>query len=330
MKTGKLWQGLGLGIDTQDINKALKDTHLDFEVKFSDIKTNKKLEVKDFKANEMVLDHIHSHIGRMTYRIDTGQELGIVGNGYELLQNSEVFDFVHEIINCTDKEGEKINKNAKIEKTGIFFHGAQSWMTIDLGDPIKIGPHSLKRYILMTWSFNGTWAFSARFVCVNTVSNTILSAPIKKIKDEVRIRHTRNVKNRVQEAAKILIAAEKYFTEAEECFEILALTSIEDHKIKSFLNELFPETGSKRGDVIAKNRKNDIWGIIQTGQGMKEVSNSLWAIYNGVSQYETFHKKTRKVKLKTDEEARLHSVFFGQKSNDLTRETFKRLMEITE
>ncbi len=138
----------------------------------------------------------------ITWRTDTNRELGVVEHGYHVVQNQEAFEIFDPLLD----EGV-----ASIETAGVLREGADAWMllSLDLG---KFGPMTrdvfaseIKPYLLVANNFNGRRGIlcactDIRVVCANTLGG----AERAGLKDQVIVRHTKESRARLVEAAKQL------------------------------------------------------------------------------------------------------------------------------
>jgi phage/plasmid-like protein (TIGR03299 family) len=183
----KPWHGLGQIVsDYPNSKDALIFAGLDYKVEKRRLfaETNKfsiweeenrvqKIEVPNFLA---------------TIRTDTQQVLGIVGNDYEVIQNTDAFNFFDIIV-----DGEGI----QYETAGALGHGERIFITAKLPGYIKVGSDDLiEKYLFLTTSHDGFGSITAAFTPIRIVCQNTLNAALGNCSNCIKIRHTQNAKEK--------------------------------------------------------------------------------------------------------------------------------------
>lgn len=130
-----------------------------------------------------------------------------------------------------------------------------------------------------------------------------------------RVRHTANVKDRVNEALKIMGIIENNVQAKKEAFETMKKTKFSETRFFDYIRNLFfskeEMTNVKAGktDAISTRKQNiikDVVAFTNDGVGQKEAveGSAFWA-YNGVIGYYS-NQKTYK-----DSENRMTSLLWG-------------------
>lgn len=100
------------------------------------------------------------------YRDDTGAPLGVVSDGYNIVQPGAVLEFYRDL--CE-------SRGFALETAGALKGGAIYWALARVGDPAQIAGDRHQPYLLLSSSADGSRATDARFtavrvVCANTMA----------------------------------------------------------------------------------------------------------------------------------------------------------------
>lgn len=206
--------------------------------------------------------------------------LGVVGNRYQVLQNSEAFAFCN---NLVDEGG------AVFEAAGSLHGGRKVFMTMRLPQEMLIGGHDLiNHYLLVTSTHDGTEPLIAaisgvRFQCTNAITATIRNA-----RSQFRIRHSASADGRIQEAREALKLSWKYEEEFETVANLLLDTKMSDSEFVAFMDKMFQvkniEDPSKKSVTTNENLKRDLMGL-WNAETQASIANTRWAAYNAVVEY---------------------------------------------
>ena len=110
---------------------------------------------------------MHTFTGKMVlYRDDTNAPLGVVSDGYKIVQPAEVLEFFRNL--C------ELNK-LTMETAGALKGGAIYWALAKTGHELNIAGDSTKGYVLLSTSADGSRATDARFTSVRVVCNNTLT-----------------------------------------------------------------------------------------------------------------------------------------------------------
>lgn len=189
----KAWHGLGQIVEAYPTSaEALKFAGLDYSVE------KRKLFTYDNK-NHLVNEELEIKIPEIevpdfyaTIRTDTETALGVVGKDYEVVQNIDAFSFFDAIVG-----GDGI----LYETAGALGKGERIFITAKLPDYIKVGKDDLiEQYLFLTTSHDGSGSITAAFTPVRIVCNNTLNAALRKQSNAIKIRHTANAKERLEES----------------------------------------------------------------------------------------------------------------------------------
>ncbi|MCW3089529.1 MAG: alpha/beta hydrolase [Ferruginibacter sp.] len=177
------WHKLGQVIaDYPTSKEALKFAGLDFEV-------IKRPNIHRLDNG----DELISNNSFFTCRSDNNAILGDrLGADYEVVQNTEAFAFFDAIVG-----GDGI----QYETAGALGKGEKIFITAKLPGYIKVGKDDLvEKYLFLTTSHDGYGSITAAFTPIRIVCANTLSAAMQRHSNSIKIRHTANAKDRLEQA----------------------------------------------------------------------------------------------------------------------------------
>lgn len=238
--------------------------------------------------------------------------LGIVGNRYTPIQNTELFEFMDVLAG----EG-----GAKIDTAGSLKGGRMVWALAMLPNAMKIGSDRVNRYLLVSTSHDGSSSMEAivtpvRVVCWNTLSAAIGASPTagrRAPRQRITIRHTANARDRIAHAKRVLGDASESFERCREVFSSWATKKVSQRYVSAFLRAMFPDPAGSASSARAASTRNDVMELYryrQIGADMPELRGTAWGLFNGLTQYIDRERSTRAGNRSTGE-ARLESTWYG-------------------
>lgn len=234
-------------------------------------------------------------------RTSDGSVLGVVKNSYHIIQNSECFDFMDDVIG---------SGQAVYETAGSLREGKVIFMTVKLPDNAKVGDDQIEKYILLTSSHDGSLSLQVRWTPVRVVCmNTLGMALAGHTDSMMKIRHTRNYGNKVEQAREVLKLTDHYYHVMEEEFNRLLDEQFNIGQMQTFAEQLLPADGE--ASTKTKNNRAKIVELFSLGRGNKAVANTKWAAFNAVTEYVDHFATTRKRGDTSDSEARMNSAILG-------------------
>jgi len=287
------WHGLGIKLNEPATAKqAIVAADLDYKVE----KAPLSWMVGDHKA--WIEDH------KAVVRMDTKQALGVVGDGYKLIQNVEAFSFFDTIVG----EGKAIYHTA-----GALGRGERIWVLAKLPKDLVIAREDVvEKYMILTNSHDGTSALKCYFSPVRVVCQNTLSMSLKDAKDGISIRHSGDIMSKVKEARRVLGISIKYYETFEEIAQFMAKKQLSKADVETYFDKVLGiDKAREKESAVLENRKDDLLGLFEHGKGNDRpgVRGSLWAGYNAVTEF-VDHYKTIKGQ-GDDPTNRLKSIWFG-------------------
>ena len=306
----KAWHGLGQIVQQAPTSgEAIGLAGLDYQVIKTPVKTAPfDLRIEDIGSRVTVQEMVvPNHFA--TVRTDSMQPLGIVGKDYHIVQNKEAFSFFDSVA---------MQHQVSYETAGALGRGERIFITAKLPGHIRVGTDDLiEKYIFLTNSHDGSGSITAAFTPVRIVCQNTLNAAMGNLNGAVRIRHTANAKERLQQAHKIMGLAEKITTEKEALFNHWSKVRITDKQLKRLIEMAMASSRETMGnvldgkiDLLSSQYLNSVEDVYEyalgdPSQNMVTTAGTVFGAYNAVTGY--FQNKRKY----DDDEAKVKSVLFG-------------------
>lgn len=314
-KKGLPWHG-PFAIDVSDCTTAQQVMHkakLDFMVDKCELVARMPITLhKDNKINPEDGDFIHdANIYRncpnayATYRTDLNIPLGYVKSQYEVVQNTEVFNFFDEAIGV-DK--------AVWETAGCYGYGHRLFISAKLPVETDVNGDAINNYLVFSTSHDGSISIDIMFTAVRMFCFNCLNHAKRSADSHIRLRHTSSARERLSRGAEVLRIACEYAQDAQTLYNALymakmsesdvidyitrlGLTDEEYYKVTTFearrpLDNIYNILNLDRRTMeecnISTRKANvlrDMFAYYKNGIGQKEIEGTAWGAYNAVTGY---------------------------------------------
>ena len=179
------WHGLGAEILPQDSLDDIRiKAGLDYDVVKTPVQFQRRVQGID-PGNNAPTDYTTYETSKdkcVLYRSDTGNDLSVVSNKYQVVQPSQVIDFYRDL---TEKHG------FQVEVVGALRGGRKVWALANTANVVVLpGDDRVKGYLLLATSYDGSMATQARFTTVRVVCNNTLSLANSEGRPEVSVPHS--------------------------------------------------------------------------------------------------------------------------------------------
>jgi len=317
----KAWHGLGQIVqDYPTSSEAIKFAGLDYKVE------KRKLFTYDNENNtgnpdtEIIIPEIEVPNFYATMRTDTEEVLGVVGKDYEVVQNADAFSFFDAIVG-----GDGI----LYETAGALGKGERIFITAKLPGYIKVGSDDvIEKYLFLSTSHDGFGSITAAFTPIRIVCNNTLNAALRNCSNSIKIRHTQNAKEHLEEAHKVMGISNRLSNELESIFNKWSKVRITDEKLKQLIQlAMVPNkevlTNIKSGNLdelstAFKNVCDNIYEYTQSApsQQTETTNGTVFGAYNAITGY------FQNVRIYKNDEAKLKSLLFGGTGQLRTQKAF--------
>lgn len=256
------WHGLGQPIPEAPTSRdALIYAGLDWKVESREIKDSVSgLVIPGFKANVRVTDD---------------SVLGIVKDRYQIVQNTDAFEFTDSLI----------GEGAKYETAGSLCDGKVVWMLAKL-DPVNILGDEVVPYMCFTNSHDTSSAIRCCLTPVRVVCNNTLNLALSTASRMWSTKHVGDISAKLEEARACLHLANRYSVALSETADHLANIAVNDEKLNNIIELVFPiapEASDRQVNSIKAAR--DDFMLAYNADDIKRFQGTAWGVVNAATDY---------------------------------------------
>lgn len=264
------WHGLGTKVDEAPTSAdALRLAGLDWTVEQKNIQLCGGAKIQNYKAN---------------VRSSDGQVLGIVGDRYKVIQNSEAFSFTDDII----------GGDVRYETAGSLNGGKKIWLLAKLPET-EIAGDKTEPYMCFSNTHDGSGAIRVCMTPVRVVCSNTLNLALDTAKRAWSVRHTGDLQSKMHEARVCLQMANAYMGELAKEADRLANTTVTRAQLDQILEELFPvdESSSQREKENVKKLKDEFM-VCYFAPDILKFRGTAWGAVNAMSDMISHNAPRRK------------------------------------
>jgi phage/plasmid-like protein (TIGR03299 family) len=305
----KAWHGLGQIVqDYPTSAAAIQHAGLDYTVEKRQLFTYDNDNVLQHVEGSLQIPEIAVPNYYATLRTDTQDVLGVVGKDYEIVQNKDAFTFFDAIV----------DEGIMYETAGALGKGERIFITAKLPGYIKVGNDDLiEKYLFLTTSHDGFGSITAAFTPIRIVCNNTLNAALRNCSNSIKIRHTVNAKERLEQAYKVMGIANKLSEDLEGIFDRWAKVIITDKSLKRLIQlamvpnkEVLHNLQQGKQDELSTTFKNMCdsvyeYALSSTTQNTATTKETVFGAYNAVTGY------FQNIRSYKNNDAKLKSLLFG-------------------
>lgn len=163
-------------------------------------------------------------------RSKDNKPLGIVGDRYQIVQNTEAFSFTDELL----------GHGVRYETAGSLKGGKIIWLLARMPEKYIILGDEIESYVVFTNTHDGSGAVRVAATNIRVVCNNTLNAAMRSAKRTWSARHTGSVMSKMYEAQRTLELAEEYMEATKETFEDLYKVKMNEVKVRNIINNIIP------------------------------------------------------------------------------------------
>ena len=315
----KAWHCLGQILDQYPTSaEALKYAGLDYKVEKRRLFTydnDNQFGNADLLIPKLEVPHFYA-----TVRTDTEAILGVVGKDYQIVQNVDAFSFFDAIVG---------DAGIQYETAGALGKGERIFITAKLPNYIQVGKSDLiEQYLFLTTSHDGLGSITAAFTPVRIVCCNTLNAALKNNSHSIKIRHTHNAKERLEQAHKVMGITNLLAGQLDALFNKWAKVQITDGEVKKLIQlamapnkEVLQNIQMGKEDALSTCFKNICdhafaYAMTNPTQQGETTKGTLFGAYNAVTGY---FQNVRRYK---SEEAKLKSQLLGGTAQSKVQKAF--------
>lgn len=266
------WHGMGIRVeDSPTSEDAIRLAGLDWKVEQKEMFLADGTKIPDAFANVRDKDN---------------RVLGVVGNRYSIVQNSEAFSFTDSLI----------GEGCQYETAGSLRDGKQIWLLAHLPEAIQIAGDDVMPYLCFTNTHDGTGSVKVFTTGIRVVCNNTLNQALSNAKRTWSVRHTGSIETKLAVATETLNLANNYMAELKKECEELALKPVDKDKVIEFIKFVVPEEEdmSQRQKTNIRDIRNDIWYRYTYAPDLRDRGQNCLRFLNAVSDTVSHKEPTRR------------------------------------
>ena len=288
------WHGLGT-VFTEDLSpmEMLKEANMtDWNIRAIPLETmlppgvssdlNKVVIVRDnpFYSAELAED---AETNGYEYDQTPYNALGVTGKDYFINQNEDLADF-----------GSYLLSGGRGETAGSIDNGKTVFMTLALETETIIDAEGandkVNQYLMISTSHNGTSALVAGVTPVRVVCQNTLNIALRGMENQVKIRHTKSMQERMDAAKATLKLATNYIAHFEEMAVDLYEQSVTDKQFFDIIKAVYPEPDTTKAATTRWQAKVDTLMQIWEGPTEKTIKNTGWGALNALTEDQQWNR----------------------------------------
>ncbi|WP_339012820.1 DUF932 domain-containing protein [Aeromonas popoffii] len=285
------WHGLGNILPPQQsLDIWLNAAGMDWTIEQSDVMFN--------VASDAL--HIRPYSGsKVLYRSDTLAPLSVVSKRYHVVQPHEVLHFYQDLVQAGGFE---------LETAGVLKGGKKLWALARAGQNMKLnGGDTVKYYLLLATSCDGTLCTTAQFTSLRVVCNNTLQMALNDNADAIKAPHSTQFNpEQVKEALGLGLANWDLF---QRNINALSQRSVSPAEAMMFFSDLINDPSDDDGNIVLSRPTKKLQELYQgagMGSDLASAKNTAWGLVNAVTEYADHHRRAR------SQDHRLDSAWFGQ------------------
>jgi phage/plasmid-like protein (TIGR03299 family) len=268
-----------------NIQEALVNAGLDGEVKVSENAVSSPIITDSGVTNLVIPDKF------ITYRTipATGElkPLGVVGNRYVPIQDSEAFDFLNLVV---DEVG------ATVEGVGTMAGGKRTVMYIKMPNGIKVGGYDqVDLNLLAHNSHDGSTAFTVAVTPMRLFCTNQVRMALKTSKSKISLKHTFGAKAKVAQARETLGLVFEYQTAFEAEVERLIAQEFDTSQFEKLVETILPldKANASKAQITKTQEAHATLNGLWYADTQATIFGTKWAAYNAVAEYADWFKPVR-------------------------------------
>ena len=266
------WHGQGVKVeDAPTSEDAIRLAGLDWSVNQEKIYLNDGTEIKGNYAN---------------VRSSDGKPLGIVGERYKIVQNTDAFAFTDALL----------GEGVKYETAGSLKDGKVIWLLARMPESVDILGDKIDPYMVFTNTHDGSGAVRVCMTPIRVVCNNTLNAAMRGAKRVWSARHTGSITNKLDDAMETLQFANQYIEATKQTFEELHKVKLNEFSLFRTVDTLIPitENMTERQKTNQKIIREDILMRYKNAPDLKVLDHTgarlVQAVADTTSHMEPFRQ----------------------------------------
>lgn len=299
------WHGLGVVLDGYPTREEAQNLAHPWEPVTMPLFTEEP--IMDPQAGPMTdFQEVPGHLA--VQRSDTGSVIGVVSDTYQTVSNDEMWDIAEAL------EGES-SGDVMFETAGSLNGGSQVWILIRMKRPLTVkGDEETATipYFTLQNAHDGSASFRGmatvtRVVCQNTAQLADIEAT--KRGTSFTFRHTRNVRDRIDEARQVLTGWHESVDTYRMLSEHLVTERLMPSQVLDFVERFIPAPAPGTATDRVMNNVHEAraqWQGIYHGEANEGIRGTRWGLVQASVEYLNHARRAH------SEETRFRRAFLTQ------------------
>lgn len=238
---------------------------------------------------------------KVLYRSDTKAPLSVVGGRYQIVQPREVLEFYRDLTEVSGFE---------LETAGVLKAGRKFWALARTGKETALkGNDTVKGYILLATSCDGTLATTATPTTVRVVCNNTLSVALNGATSAVKVPHSTTFN--AQAVKKQLGIAVSGWDSFMYRMKTLAERKVKTHESMNYFLKVLCQADAHVDQAQLTNERalkkvQELYEGKGRGAELGASKGTAWGLLCAVTEFVDHERRAR------SQEYRLDSAWFGQ------------------
>lgn len=213
--------------------------------------------------------------------------LGIIGTDYTVVDEAKAFGFIDDVIDSGE---------ANVVSAGLTFGGKRAFCCFKLPEAIMIGGvDRTDMYAMITTSHDGSTALVGAITPIRTVCQNTVTLGLQMAARTWKVRHTSDMKLRVQEARTALDIAYKYADAWSLAANELLDVKVSNGKFDQIISQMFGP-GEEPSKVAATNwekKRGTLIDLFAKADTQDAIRNTAWGAFNAIVEYQDWVRPVR-------------------------------------
>jgi len=255
--------------------------------------------------------------------------LGIVGDGFQPIQNAQAFDFVDSLLQAQD--------GAHYESAGALGQGETLWVLARVpGADIRINGtnDNSQSYLLVATGHAGNMSYLAKLTSVRVVCQNTLNMSLSHSGSVFKVKHTKSAEARLTSAKSAMAGIITDSRILGDKLNTLATRRMTKDSMLSVINRLFPENKEtdnqgRRNSIVLK-----VLELFESNDkdAIPQIRGTAYNMLNAITEYADHFRTARITEGKqglTVDQARAEAAIFGT-GDKLKSEALVAVLEETQ
>lgn len=290
------WHGLGSVLEQHpdSVDDALQKSGLDWQIIQRPVFMPDAVPAADDNSNSTwTPSYVQIPDTLANVREDTNCVLGLVGEGYEVVQNRQAFEFLDAVLGT----------DLMFETAGSLRGGKRVWVLARRPDFVKVAGDDTATFVFIASSHDGTMSVTSavtpvRIVCANTLGVALRGADASP--RTFRMRHTAGIDQKWEEARQVMQLTVSYEERFQAAGDRMGREKLTVDRFVNVLETLLPRddemgTLAKQNRVDATEQIINIYrGLGSSGDTTGNSPHTKWAAWNAVGEWSDWYRRQTK------------------------------------